>query len=129
MLTIRFYEQGPAHPDHYCEMFIKQMRKFSNMSEDKEIIISNEILVLALRAAVIQGKIDPNKFRFRLHKNKLFIRLDKDGNFIDPLPVGFCDVGSKYLDIVIGLDKTEMIVDEIVKKVRKERSGEETCPT
>ena len=103
MLTIRFYEQGPAHPDHYCEMFIKQMKKFSEAKEDKEIIISNEILVLALRAAVIQKRIDPKKFRFRLHKSKQHLYLNEHGNFIETLPIGFCDVANKYLDIILGI--------------------------
>jgi hypothetical protein len=101
MLTIRFYEQGPAHPDHYCEMFIKQMKKFSEQKEDKEIIISNEILVTALRAAVVQKRIDPEKFRFRLHRSKQYIHVNSEGRFIDPLPIGFCDVAEKYLNILL----------------------------
>ena len=61
---------------------------------------SNELFILACRAAVKTGKLDYKNIQFIVNGHQF--RVNEFGNFEDPRPV-FSDNHNRYLDILIGI--------------------------
>jgi hypothetical protein len=79
--------------DRYVELFIRNIKKNKDVSTSTGT--SSELLILAFRVAVKEGKIDCKNIRFRFDKDIIYV--DKDGRFLGPLSDGFCDHFDKYL--------------------------------
>lgn len=98
MITIHYVEHGDMYSDQGVSRFVQDVQKNVKLECDWNSQVSNELVILALRAAVSQGKIPHNKIRFKYQDT--LIHVNKDGRFIDPLPEGFCDNNDNYLGIL-----------------------------
>ena len=101
MVTIHYVEHGNMYSDQGVSRFVKEVQKNIKLECDWNTQVSNELVILALRAAVSQGEISSDKIRFSYRDN--LIHVNKDGRFIDPLPEGFCDTFDKYLAILFNI--------------------------
>ena len=99
MITIEYSKEGRAISDFEYEQEVNYIKKrikndvspveYIADKTEEIIIISNSVLVHALRLAIVRGEIDPEQIQFKF-KDKTF-KANKYGVIMD-WPEGFCDI-------------------------------------
>jgi hypothetical protein len=86
---------GTEIRDGNIDAFVYQLANwFAYDTEDTTRYYANELLFLAVRAAICEGRIDHTKVMFQY--DGIDIPIDADGRLNDP-PVGFCDNVRRYM--------------------------------
>jgi hypothetical protein len=101
MITIKYSPYGQARSDWEAKEVVKNIKEYISNEHSPGIHISNELIVLAIRAAVKKGELRNTDICFEF-KGKIFT-LNDHARFLDPLPDGFCDHSEKYLTELIGI--------------------------
>jgi hypothetical protein len=91
MLTVKYDRHGKTVSDFYAIDLVKDaVYKANKFNEDIELHYANEIVADIVRIAIQHKIIDSNSVK--LVVNDLYIRLDKEGNYLDNLPFSMSEI-------------------------------------
>jgi hypothetical protein len=95
VITIKYSPHGLPRSDWSGKEIIRNIKEYINQEIAPTIHVSNEIIILAIRAAVKNKEINCKDICFIFDKH--IIHLNEDGRFTTSCPEGFCDISEKYL--------------------------------
>lgn len=99
-IIVVYTKGGKCWPDEKIDANIDKFLE-SLQEGDNYLKISNELVILALRAKIHQGKINHEDIVFRYKNYEIYS--DKYGG-LDHYPQGFCAYFDIYLAILLGWD-------------------------
>jgi hypothetical protein len=97
MITIDYIPCGYALSDSEIQKIIDRLCT----RKDYFLNTSNELFILACRAAVKTGKLDYKNIQFLF--DGIQFRVNEFGNFTESPPPVFSDNHNRYLDILLGI--------------------------
>jgi hypothetical protein len=95
MITIVYDINSNPTPDSQADQFVEEVIEAIRQGGDHLFARSNELLFLAIRAAINQERISCDKVQFKY--GGFIYPVDKNGR-MEFWPEGFCDHMDKYLD-------------------------------
>ena len=91
---------GLILPDAEVALWVNDLvRKYETSKEDYSVTVANEIIVMAVRLAVCQGRINHEDIVFVFMEQE--VPMDKNAR-IENWPNGFCDTYDRILDGLLG---------------------------
>lgn len=108
MLKVFYHPKGlhgPLYKDGDVESAVERYWKLAKHVDSQSMMLSQEVVVLAIRVAVKEGKIPHDKVEINFVKAfdgfKITeietLHLKPDGNFEEKVPNGFCDIPTDLL--------------------------------
>lgn len=97
MLSISYIPVGYAFSDFEIQTVVDRLCQ----RKDYFLNTSNELFILACRAAVKTGKLDYKNIQFFV--DGIQFHVNASGNFIEDPPPIFSNNHNRYLDILLGL--------------------------
>ena len=100
MLTIEYADHGEPISDVNSEPWaLDVIEQYTiGYGKDRDVVVSNELLIEVFRVLIYEGKIDSKQIRF-LYKGR-YIYPYKDGGVMN-WPKGFCDYTINMLERLI----------------------------
>jgi hypothetical protein len=85
-------EHGQIVPDADVESFVESY--IVNHSRNAKVTVGSELLILAFRAEIAEGNLDPSNVEFWYNGKQ--VQHLKNGDLVNPQP-GFCDLQTRLV--------------------------------